>query len=234
MWLTASEIPVRLEILDSFGDCASTSDARVVRLDDSYAEIVLDRDPSSDAHRSRSGTPVRFEFEEGMRRYEVTGAIVAGNVEQTDSREIAARVDTAESEQCHMRVRIWECKLNIQRRSVPRRRLGFPVELRGISDSEPTAIPASEAIVGCCIDVGAGGIRVRTSQLLEVPKRMRLEFSLPVSDGTLGIEANHRFCLSGRVIHTLPQGAHGDDMDIAFCFEGLSVRDGMALHHLLS
>ena len=63
---------------------------------------------------------------------------------------------------------------------------------------------------------------------------MRLEFSLPVGDEREGTEGARSFCLAGRVIRALPQGRHGENVDIAFCFEGLSVRDGMALHELLT
>jgi len=63
---------------------------------------------------------------------------------------------------------------------------------------------------------------------------MQIEFCLPVSDGKFGMEKSHGFCLRGKVIRATPYGRHSDDLEIAFRFECISVRDGMALRSLLA
>jgi len=231
MWLIASEVSVRLEFLNSHGECQSSSDARLVSLDDSCAVITLVRTDSNAA--ARIGAPIRFSLEDGMRRYEVTGEVVR---ECSEGRAGHPRPQgrTEPSERCELSICVWECKLCVQRRVPPRRRLGFPVELRVLDCEEGTEESLGQAIAASCVDVGAGGIRVRTSKLEAVPSRMQLEFCLPVADEMNGAEEWYRFCLAGRVLRTVAQGGQEDNLDIAFCFEALSVRDGMALHNLLS
>src|ERR1041385_7435755 len=71
MWMVASEIPVRLEILDQSGLRLFDTSARLKHLDDTFALVTCDEPQSrSGLHW---GAPVRFELEDGMRRYEITG-----------------------------------------------------------------------------------------------------------------------------------------------------------------
>jgi hypothetical protein len=233
MWLMASEIPVRLEILDQAGQRVFDAPARLTELDETHALMCLE-EPQS-AARLHWGSPVRFELEDGMRRYEITGAIVARQEEES-SPETAAGED-GRAPTWELRVRIWECKLNVQRRTLPRRKLKFRVQVHPAPvTGDESAVPGSSAepVLAWCMDIGAGGIRIRTDKLATVPPRLGLEFCLPVSDGANGVETSHKFCLVGRVIRTMPHGRHGTGIEIALCFEGLSVRDGMVLHNLLT
>ena len=235
MLLMAAEVPVCLEMLDQTGRRVSEVEAQLVQLDGNYALISLE-EPASSA-RLHWGTPVRFELDDGMKRYEVTGAIVARREESVQENELGHAADVQAIPLWELRIRIWDCSLNVQRRMLPRRRIGFPVHLHETIEAaarSETPDPGAEPILAQCVDIGAGGIRVRTEKLANLPARMQLEFCLPIRDGEHGVEASHRFCLTGRVIRALPQGRHGNNMDIAFCFEGLSVRDGMALHNLLT
>jgi hypothetical protein len=234
MVLTAAEVPVRLEALDQSGQRISEVEAQLLHLDENYALLSVEQQsPGGCLHW---GTPVRFEVEEDLNRYEVTGAIIARREEAGDD-DAGLAPTLASIPGWEIRIRIWDCNLNVQRRLSPRRRIGFPVELHvssGAGTPIQTSEPGAEPILARCVDIGAGGIRVRTAKLANLPARMRLEFCLPITDGDQGHGATHKFNLAGRVIRALPQGRHGDNLDIAFCFEGLSVRDGMALHNLLA
>ena len=234
MWLMASELPIRLEILDQAGQRLFDARARLKELDDTHAVIALD-EPQSGA-RVHWGSPVRFEVEDGMRRYELTGAIVAREAEDIPVAGESAADESANAPTREFRVHIWECKLNVQRRSLPRRKLKFPVNFRPLCAEtlEETGEDQAESIEGWCVDIGPGGIRVRAGALPVVPARMSIEFSLPVSDPCRGIDSMHRFQLTGRVIRAEPQGRQRDSMEIALKFERLSVRDGLVLHNLLS
>lgn len=235
MWLMASEVPVRLEILDQSGQRLFGAGARLMHLDEAHAVVVLE-EPMS-AARLHWGASVRFEVEDGLRRYEITGAIVARQEASGESVNIPISDEGVTSPTWEVRVKIWECKLNVQRRTLPRRKLRFRVHLQELPHNSAPDGPIDdgpETIPAWCVDIGAGGICVRTAKLDRVPARMRIEFCLPVSDGTHGVEETHKFCLNGRVIRSVPHGRHGDSMEVAFCFEGLSVRDGMALHNLLA
>jgi hypothetical protein len=203
-------------------------------LDEAQALILVD-EPRSDG-RLHWGAPVRFELEDGMQRYEITGAIIARQEDSApDPTADAAPTDPSTWE---LRVRVWECNLNVQRRTLPRRNLRMRVQLHSMPGEAPLSDAPDDAppppLLAWCVDIGAGGMRIRTARLKTVPARMRLEFSLPVSDGTHGIEPQHDFCLVARVIRSAPHGRHGDALEIAMCFEGLSVRDGMVLHNLLA
>ena len=231
MWLMAAEVPIHLDVLNQSRECVWSVDVRLVSMDDSYALVSLEKSHGRPDDSRLCGAPVRYELEDGMRRYEVSGSIIAIRDEDEESSTDDDNFDIANWD---LRIRIWECKLSVQRRAQPRRKFGFPVELREINGPDALAEPGPEAIVASCVDVGAGGMRVRTNRLAEVPTRMHLEFCLPTTKGPVGSGTSHRFSLAGRVIRADSQGGDGGDMDIAFCFEGLSVRDGMALHNLLT
>ena len=233
MRLTAPEAPVCLERLDHTGEPAFATDAQLAHMDTTHALVLLDGPPGERWHW---GAPVRFHVEDGQHRYQVTGSIVARTAEPPCRNETSGSGEPVPPPIWELRIRIWDCTPTVQRRARPRRRLGFRVDLRGACGPDAAEGPAepSNAIVAWCLDVGAGGIRVRTGRLATVPPRMRLEFCLPAADGDSGAEASHKFSLAGRVIRALPQGRGGEGMDIALCFEGLSVRDGMALHNLLA
>lgn len=232
MLLTAAEVPVRLETLDQTGGRVFEIEAQLVHLDENYALISLDEPALST--RLHWGTPVRFELDDSMKRYEVTGAIVARH---DDREREPSEEDAVEAiPMWELRVRIWDCKMNVQRRTIPRQRIGFPVHLREIAGGATSgAAPRNGLpVLARCVDIGAGGMRVRTAKQADLPARMHLEFSLPTTDDDRGAETSRQFYLTGRVIRALPQGRNGDNLDIAFCFEGLSVREGMALHNLLT
>jgi len=235
MWLMASEMPVRLETLDQSGQCLSSTMARLNHLDETHALISIE-EPAS-AARLHWGSPVRFELEDGMSRYEITGVIVARQEEDGEPRRDDSDNLESQTPRWEVRVRIWECHLNVQRRTLPRRRVRFRVRLRELQESPQDCLdarPPADPIPAWCVDIGAGGIRVRTHKLESVPPRMQIEFCLPMREDKMGPETSHGFCLRGRVIRASPYGRHSDDLDIAFRFECISVRDGMALRSLLS
>jgi hypothetical protein len=235
MWLMASGIPVRLEMLDQSGQRLYDATASLMHLDETHALMTLE-EPISGA-RLHWGAPVRFELEDGIRRYEITGAIVSRKEEEVAPEQVAASPDVAAVPTWEVRVRVWECSLNVQRRTLPRRKLKFPVRLRVLCANETLEDSSEvrpEVLPGWCVDIGAGGVRIRINRLITVPERMQIEFCLPVSDGAHGVEAAHAFCLPGRVIRAQPHGRHGDSMELALHFERISVRDGMILRSLLA
>jgi hypothetical protein len=235
MWLMASEIPVRLEMLDQTGQCLYDAQATLKHLDETHALMALEEAVS--AARLHWGAPVRFELEDGLRRYEITGAIVSRKEEEAATEHAADPEEAGRLPVWEVRVRLWECNLNVQRRALPRRKLKFPVRVRALcanENLENASEERPEALPGWCVDIGAGGIRIRTRHLTTVPDRMQIEFCLPVSDAVAGIESDHAFCLASKVIRAQTQGRHGDNMEIALSFERISVRDGMVLRNLLA
>ncbi len=232
--LRAAEVPVRLERLNQAGRRVSEADAQLVELDENYARISLVETASS--ARLHWGTPVRFELEDAKKRYEMTGVIVARRPMPVSGDADAGRSGEGPILTWELRIRIWDCTLNVQRRLVLRRKMGFPVLLYKVEGTEaqgtaPVEMP--EPIIARCVDIGAGGMRVRIPKLNAMPARMRQEFCMALPREESGQERLHHFCLAGRVIRALPQGRHADNLDVAFCFEGLTVRDGLALHNLL-
>lgn len=235
MWLMASDIDVRLEILDQAGQAVFGAMARLTHLDESEAVLSLE-EPCS-ATRLHWGAPVRFELEDGTRRYEITGAIIARHEDESGGATVSAYAQERSNPTWEIRVRVWECKLNVQRRTLPRRKLRFRVHLR--PDIRSEAVPAdvdnvTEPIPAWCVDIGAGGLRIRTGKVQKIPQHLSIDFCVPINSSQGEVERSHRFCVAGRVVRATPAGRHGDDVEVAICFEGISVRDGMALQELLS
>ncbi len=234
MWMMASEVAVRLETLDQTGQSVFGAMATLTHLDETYA--VLSMEEPCSATRLHWGAPVRFDLEDGVKRYEITGAIVARHEDEAESGSPPPPSIKAQH-RWDVRVRIWECKLNVQRRSLPRKKLRLRVRLRPADELTAMANGSDvklNEISAWCVDIGAGGMRVRTNQLDVVPERIRVDFCVPLQDSRPGLDDSQEFCLLGRVIRAVPRGRHGDDMEIALCFDGLSVRDGLALHNLLA
>jgi len=235
MLLNVAEAPVRLEMLDQSGRRISEAEAHLVQIDENHALIRLAESASS--ARLHWGKPVRFELEDANNRYEVTGTIIARRSVPHPAESREAEFGEAVILTWELRIRIWDCILSVERRQRPRRKIGFPVYLYEAATSpaqEENSNEPAEPIVARCMDIGAGGIRVRIPKVSTMPARMRLEFCVPVNGGNPEASHLHRFCLSGRVIRALPQGRYADNLDVAFCFEELSVRDGLALHNLLA
>ncbi len=162
--------------------------------------------PSAKAKRLHWGTRLRFEVGDNPTVYEVTGVVVACEP-QSDS-------ETAE-----ILVRLWQCTPVSQMRSTPRRRSRFAVGFRPVDS--PTLR------TGHCLDIGGGGMRLRVPALDPLPERLALQFSLP-------FEPNETLELQGRVIRAIPCERGAAQMEVALCFERLTVTQGMAIARFLS
>ena len=232
MYLLAANLPVRLEALDQKGNPLAGLTAKLQHLDEDYALVTLD-DPRP-ARCFHWGAPIRFNLEDGLRRYEFTGVIDQRNQDASNLAEGEAAADR-EQGACEFRIRLWECHPVVQRRVLPRRKLRFAVQFRSACDEieeDSSDVPA-ETISGTCADIGAGGMRIRTHTLVNTPARIALSFRLPVSGGANGLDEEREFCLFARVIRADVCGRHNDCMDIAVRFERLSVADGLVLKNLL-
>jgi hypothetical protein len=257
MWLLANDLPIRLEALDQAGHPIVDVSARLQHLDAEHALITMEAGtPTTCFHW---GAPVRFNLEDGLRRYEIAGAITGRERKRREgadssaaasssgdrgehaqlvgagSREGTAVAESPAEEVCELRVRIWDSNMVVQRRTTPRRKLRFPVYMQPLASADSTdKRPTGDLLSGWCMDIGGGGIRIRTPRLETIPDRMLLEFHLPVSSGISGSSRQHKFSLWGRVIRAAVCGRHSDTMEIALHFERLTVADGLVLKTLLS
>lgn len=233
MWLLAANLPVRLEALDQTGNPLAGLSARLHHLDEEHAVMILDE--PNPARCFHWGAPIRFNLEDGLRRYEFTGVIVQRNNDQPNAMASDSAPEAAQKT-CEIRIRIWECHSVVQRRNLPRRKLRFPVQFRSACDDameDESDVPA-ETFSGWCVDIGGGGMRLRTDRLIDVPARLSLQFRLPISGGAGGTAQEREFCLYARVIRAQVCGRHSDSMEIALRFERLPVADGLVLKNLLA
>lgn len=237
MLLIANDLPINLDVLDADNGVLASLSVRLRHLDGEWATIVLE--PKQRATCLHWGSRVRFWIGDGLHGYEVIGSIVAHELQRASSRTST----TAPSPQEAL-VRLWECRQVDQRRQTPRRVARFPVEFRILkantpdnASTSPQAEPSSPKWHPAhCLDIGAGGMRLRTDRLAVTPKHLEVRFALPpVAETDPAAEtASHHFRLLGRVLRTEPSEKSEHSLEIAIKFERLSVEDGLALTDYLA
>ncbi len=161
---------------------------------------------SAQANRLHWGTRLRFEISDNPSVYEVTGVVVACEPQR-------------DADVTEIRIRLWECRPVSQMRSTPRRRSRFVVAFR------PVDSPTLKT--GHCLDIGGGGMRLRVPALEPLPKRFAVQFCLPS-------EPSETLELQGRIIRATLCERGATQMEIALCFERLTVAQGMAIARFLS
>lgn len=107
----------------------------------------------------------------------------------------------------------------LQKRTSPRRRSRFTVTF--------CPVGSREFRVGQCLDIGGGGMLLKIPAFEPLPEHLTLQFRLPCADG-------ETMQLCGRVMRSEPCETDADSLEIALCFERLTVAQGMTLCAFLS
>jgi len=162
--------------------------------------------PENRAKRLHWGARVRFEIGDNSTVYEIVGTVVAQEPQE----------DTGEVE---ILIRLWECRTVSQMRSTPRRRSRFSVSV--------CRVGSVLSVSGQCLNIGGGGMRLRVPTFDPLPERLTLQFGLPP-------ERSDVLELQGRIIRAVPCKRGKGQMEVALCFERLTVSQGMAIAQFLS
>ena len=203
MLMMAETLPIDIEILGASDNALQVIPAELRHLDGEGAVLVV---PENKAKRLHWGARVRFEIGDNPTVYEIVGTVVAYEPQE----------DTGEIE---IILRLWECRPVSQMRSTPRRRSRFSVSVCAAGSSVP--------MVGQCLDIGGGGMRLRVPALDPMPVHLMLQFGLPPESAAI-LE------LQGRIIRAVPCERGEGHMEVALCFERLTVSQGMAIAQFLS
>ncbi len=229
MLLTASELSVNVAILDNEDAAIANMRATLHQLQEDLAILFV---PQQNACTCLHwGSRVRFWMADGLQGYEVTGIVVA---HEQVTEEAGQKVV----------LRLWECQSRQQRRALPRRNMRFPVILLrpeaepqeqclGTNVSSDLKPPLKES---WCIDIGAGGMRLRTAYQETWPKRLELQFRLPELRDGLGCEqtANRSYRLTGQILRVTPARRHKGSVEIAVKFDLMTIEDGLSLTAFLN
>ena len=238
MLLLADVLTVDIEVLDADNRTLARMPAKLKNLDGESAIICL---PLQDSFRRlRWGTRVRFQMGEGPSCYLVTGMVVAEELEGLlDDEENEPNVQEQE-----LLIRLWECRSIEQRRRLPRRSSRFSVHFAPIPTPKPggsgpekrslerTAVVEEENWrEGWCVDIGGGGMRLRTPDTGNIGKRLRVHFNLVIPQADFNKEVC--FDLQATVLRVAPCGRNASQLEIAVRFEHLTVEEGIALAQFL-
>lgn len=203
MLMMAETLPIDIEILDASDSTLQVIPVELRHLDGEGAVLIV---PQNKAKRLHWGARVRFEIGDNPTIYEIVGTVVAHEPKE-------------DSDETEILLRLWECRTVSQMRSTPRRRSRFAVSVY--------ALGSSVLLLGQCLDIGGGGMRLRVPALDPMPVHLILQFGLP--EGTDEILE-----LQGRIIRAVPCGRGEGQMEVALCFERLTVSQGMAIAEFLS
>jgi hypothetical protein len=162
---------------------------------------------------------VRFLLGDTTQQYQIVGTVIG-----SESREMPGEGDTTQTRR-ELSVRLWECRPVAQRRTLPRRYSRCKVEFQPWSEPEVSKQWQS----GWSVDIGAGGMRFRTTSLSEaVPERLMLRFTLKSSKETFPFQ----FC--GRILRAEKVRAANNTWEVAVRFERISVEAGLTLARFLT
>ena len=217
------ETPIYLETLNALDQPMREVAARLRHLSAQSAVIAFEAGGAK-MPELHWGARVRFCVDSGSQRFAIVGMVVATNL-----RDSAAEESEGEAAWREILVRVWDCATDSQRRTAPRKRARFAVKyqpLFGGSDAAENAdwFPAQ------CVDISAGGLRLRTACPKAAMERIRLALTLPAS----ATEAACELRLAGRVLRVEPSGGARQMALIAVKFERLSPRDAMRLLGVIS
>ena len=214
------ETPIDLEILNARDQPIGEIAARLRHLSAQSAVIAFPGGVS--APGLRWGARARFCVNSGSQRFAIVGMVVATNL-----RDGAADAEDAEVWR-EILLRVWDCESAAQRRTAPRKRARFSVKYQPLSaDSDAlseTWLPAQ------CVDISAGGLRLRTACPDGAGQRVRLALSLPTTATAAACEIE----LTGRVLRVEPTGGARQMAVIAIKFEWIAPQDALRLIQRMS
>ena len=226
MLTTNEETPIYLEILNARDQPIMEIAARLRHLSAQSAVIAFDCGVK--APGLHWGSRIRFCVDSGSQRFAILGMVAATNLR--DSSPDPAEAEDAEGWR-EILVRVWDCEAASQRRIAPRRRAKFSVKYQPLF-SEPTfselAIETGESetwLAAQCVDISAGGLRLRTACPDMAAQRVRLVLTLPATAAEPACELQ----LTGRVLRIEQTGGPRQMALIAVKFERLAPQDALLL-----
>ncbi len=240
MYLQTEEQLVNLEILDNRQMTLCTIPATLLNLHGEWACVLVaaEENPSG----LRWGAWVRFWIGNGTNSYEVIGSVSALELQRESLEEACSIPHQKQSRE--VMIRLNEFKPVNQRRHTPRHfrqaKILFKPDsktvdhLNNFPETYPKfGEPGYEWISGMCIDVGPGGMRIRTSSAAQQNEYLLLCLTFPEQKTESNIEKS-QFLLPCRVIRCSPCIRNSTAVEIAVKFECLSVDDGIALSNWIS
>ena len=262
--LLSDSLSIPVDILNNKCETIARLDAKLLHLYGDWARLSLASDaPQSLVHwgtRLRfwiSDGPAGYEIDGVVvarkEAAEEAAEFIAGSTEEAkeqaaeaameeaagDSNEIAAAPPERE-----IVLRLLQCRPFDERRSSPRRWQRFSVRYHPLREQ---ALPLQDRVVlasdhtGNCwerswaVDINAGGIRLRTYDILVPRQRLALQFWLPDAAENRAATYSRRFALCGRVLRSQRMLSRAEDaFESMIRFEQISVEDGLALSQFLS
>ena len=218
MLTTNEETPIYLEILNARDQPMGEIAARLRHLSAQSAVIAFDSGALTPG--LHWGSRIRFCVDSGSQRFAILGMVAATNL-----RDSAGDAKDAEGER-EILVRVWECEAASQRRIAPRKRTKFSVKYQPIFAEQAFETGEGEIwLAAQCVDISAGGLRLRTACPDFAMQRVRLALTLPAMAAEPACELN----LTGRVLRMEPSGGARQMALIAVKFERLAPQDALLL-----
>ena len=215
------ETPIYLETLNARDQPMSETAARLRHLSAQSAVIAFECGLKTPG--LHWGARVRFCVDSGSQHFAIVGMIIATNLRDAADSEDAAGWH-------EILVRVWDCETASQRRIAPRKRARFAVKYQPlVSDAsmEETEYGEKSAVwlPAQCVDISAGGLRLRTACPELAMERLRLFLTLPASATEQACELQ----LTGRVLRLEQTGGARQMALIAVKFERLLPGEAMRL-----
>lgn len=228
MLTTNDDTPIYLEVLNARDQPMLEITARLRHLSAQSAVIAFDSGVK--APGLRWGSKIRFCVDSGSQHFAITGMVVS-----TDLRDSSPdRADGEDAEaQREILARVWDCETASQRRQAPRKRAKFSVKYQPIFSDATAAIETGESetwLAAQCVDISAGGLRLRTACPDMAVQRVRLALTLPATTTEPACELQ----LTGRVLRVEQSGGARQMALIAVKFERVAPQDAMRLVSLMS
>ncbi len=226
MLTTNDETPIYLETLNARDQPMTEMAARLRHLSAQSAVIAFESGLKTPG--LHWGARVRFCVDSGSQRFAISGMVVTTNLR--DAAEIPAEgaedVQGAEAWR-EILVRVWDCDTAAQRRIAPRKRTRFSVKYQPLfSDAESLS---EDWLAAQCVDISAGGLRLRTACPDRAMQRVRLSLSLPATETEAACEIE----LTGRVLRFEESGGAREMALIAIKFERLAPQNALRLANIM-
>ena len=208
------ETPIYLETLNAEDQPIAEIAARLRHLSAQSAVVAFEGGVETPG--LRWGSRVRFCLESEARRYAIVGMVVATDLRGGDC---GASDPDAPRE---ILLNVWDCRFAEQRREAPRSRVRFAVKYQCL----PAGAAESETwLAAHCIDLSAGGMRLRTACPETEPERIRIALSLPETASGSACDLD----LTGRVLRMERPGGLRQMAVMAVKFERLTPQNALHL-----
>lgn len=220
MLLLASELPVALEVIDGDGNTLASVQATLCHLSNDHAAIQLTA--GNACHCLHWGSRVRFVLMDGAGAFSVTGFVVQRETAFDDIQDT------------NIIVKLADCVPVSQRRRFERRRDRIPLTFlpdRERSEREDEGPETWQA--ASIFDLGAGGLRFRTSECLHTGQSLSLRLTLPGNTGSAAA-VPLSLCLRGVVLRVTRVLRAPQTFEVAVKFGPLPVETGLRLAAFLS